>query len=590
MIAKDVRDQSSRESRGTVDRDEFAELESLFERARACAPSEQVLAQLLRGVPQRRARRGRLWKAAGVVLATAAAATVAIVTLLPPSQPRAFGLSQVAEAMRKAPIILARSDRGYEVWRSPGHFWAIKHDDLSGVRFLDADRLEAWTYTARRNCIIVSTCGPAHMLLQHQPAQTLDQLIRELEEVEVSLENRWDRTDLESNDGPRIKLTAKRKDQYLEKIVIDGRTGLILHTQSTYERTNYSYPETRPRDIYELGVPPSTRVVDGRASPQLLDLRDEVLAAMRQGFGAYRMIYIETVGGLGAHHVVSDGRRHRCDTIVLSDPSWKLEDLPELARRYWHYDPSTTPPKSVLLFDGDVETRMSLDDDGRPAHRFVCGALPAISWTRTLEHLTWGLRQGFGFFGDWTDRQDEFVGPDGLGRLGCRTRGQANNVSRPWLSERWYDPQHGYALALHRRRGFPEAPWQLDSNWQEQYINDNTSCTLRTPPDAPARGGESEVLEWAELRPGQWYPRLTRSRTLIQTEDGRWVAPQPQRKVRYLTAGEIVELERSEEEAKRRAKPNYRYILAEPLDQVDESWFTIPAEWLKVPASRFSDM
>jgi hypothetical protein len=308
---------------------------------------------------------------------------------------------------------------------------------------------------------------------------------------------------------------------------------------------------------------------------------------MHSGFGAYRMIYIWTLGGLGVHHVISDGRQCRCDTILLSDPSWALADLPELARRYWDYDPSATPPKSVLLFDGEVETRMSFDEEGRPTSRFVCGALPSVSWTHTLEHLAWGLRQGFGFFGDWTDRQDQFVGPDSLGRLGCRTLGQANNISRPWRYERWYDPQHGLALGLLRSQEFPTATWQLDANWQEKYVNDNTSCTLRSPVDAPTESHEHEVLEWAELRPGQWYPRLVRMHTLIQTPDGRWVARQPEAVVRYLVGGETVEYEKTEQEARERAEPKYRYILAEPLDDVDESWFELPPEWLEVPATGF---
>ena len=583
----DPSDERHRDPVRAAEDDELAELEPLFEKARAHRPSEGTLAHLLRAVPRHTVAHRRLWKTAGALLATAAIVLIAVVTLIPPSQPRALALSQVAEAMRKAPIILGRCDRGYEVWRSPGQFYAIKHADLSEIKFLDAAKQESWTYAGGRNCIVVCTCESQHVLLDYQPAQTLEDLIQEIEAVGGSVDERWSRKDLETEDGPRIELTRKDDDPWSRKIVIDGRSGLIVRTESVQERISYSYPETGPRDIYDLGLPRDTRVVDGRASAELLDLRERVLAAMRRGFGAYRMIYIDTVGGLGLHHVVSDGRRCRCDNILLSQPTWALADLPEMARRYWDYDPSATAPKSVLLFDGEVETRMSFDEEGRPTRRSVCGAWGAASWTRTLEHLTWALRQGFGFFGDWGDRQDQFVGSDPLGRICYRSLGQANNISRPWLYERWYDPQHGYGLGLLRSQKFPEAPWQLDPSWQDEYVNDQTTCTLRTPVNAPAESHEWEVLEWAELRPGQWYPRLTQLRTLVQTQDGRWVARQPQTKVRYLLGGEILEYEKTEEEAKERVEPKYRYIQAEPLDEVNESWFELPEDWLEVPVTGF---
>ena len=126
----DPSDERHRDPVRAAEDDELAELEPLFEKARAHRPSEGTLAHLLRAVPRHTVAHRRLWKTAGALLATAAIVLIAVVTLIPPSQPRALALSQVAEAMRKAPIILGRCDRGYEVWRSPGQFYAIKHADL----------------------------------------------------------------------------------------------------------------------------------------------------------------------------------------------------------------------------------------------------------------------------------------------------------------------------------------------------------------------------------------------------------------------------------------------------------------------------
>lgn len=173
---------------------------------------------------------------------------------------------------------------------------------------------------------------------------------------------------------------------------------------------------------------------------------------------------------------------------------------------------------------------------------------------------------GEGFFGEWGDQQIDALGPNDKGWVGYRVRGQANNYQRPYLDEHWYDPQHGYAPCQMWNSDDPQADWQLKSDWQEVYSRGglNSEC----PADAPARRSESEVLEWAELRPGQWYPAVKRARRLERASDGTWQPRQEPNRPDFHAV-------------------TYQVLVATPLDQVDDAWFEVPAEWLAVPAKPF---
>jgi hypothetical protein len=167
---------------------------------------------------------------------------------------------------------------------------------------------------------------------------------------------------------------------------------------------------------------------------------------------------------------------------------------------------------------------------------------------------TWGRHEGF--FSNWPDHQDEYLGPNEHGWVGIRTRGQANNVERPYLRETWFDPNHGYAWVARRSLTFPEAEWQLKPNWQAEYHE------LFPPADAPVQGSVTLEVEWADLREGQWYPALRTTRHVERGPDGEW-------------------RERREADTDGFRPVTRRYILAEPLEGVDERWFEIPVDWLE---------
>jgi hypothetical protein len=578
MAARDLQDKPSD--------DDFAgpELDALFERARAYPPSPNQLTHMLRGIPPTESRwRGRLWRITAGVAASAALIAGVTLLLAPPGQSRAFALSQVADTLRAAPVVKQTWDKGAVTWEARGHLLARRNADGTRCTYWDIINERYSTYDAERGCIMISTVERWAPPTGFTGARNLDELAAEAATWGQSPDERWERHDTVIDGRPHVELQAKR-EQYFSTILIDPQLGRVVSAVCHEGRVRYDYPEAPPLSIYDLGVPGDVPVVDGTASPELLALREQVVAAMARGFGAYRMVSVYSgAEGMNQVRLITDGRRRRIDVLPNEDRgAWTVDDLREAAPRYLLVDPQD---KSNLLqiFDGSFETFLYRDAEGYPKSRQVTPTFWEHTWMEALEDACWLRKEGF--FHPWGDRQDELIGPDERGWLGIRIRGQANNCERPWLMERWFDPQHGYVIAGGRSLNFPDAPWQLKHNWQEEYLQ-YSSSVVRPLLDAPAQGGESEVLEWAQLRENRWYPKLSMIRQIKQSADGKWPNDdQPFSEGQVLGAGQV-----SHEPARfagGTSAVRYHYILAEPLEHVEDAWFEIPPEWLAVPAKEW---
>ncbi|MCH8807257.1 MAG: hypothetical protein IH986_14395 [Planctomycetes bacterium] len=537
-----------------------SDLDALFETARRHPAGPERFAELLRAVPSPLRRRPRLWQTAGALLATAAVIGTVLLVLAPPDPPRAFALSRVAAAMRAAQVVRQETDRGV-FWESRGRFVARKNADGTRVSYMDMERQRYTSFDAERGCIMISSCEQITLPQGLRGPYTLDELITQAESWGRSFDEHWIRRDFVSDGQQRIELVAKQTEAagvfQISKVLIDATTGRILRTESEDSSCEYSYPDTPPQDIYDLGVPRDAPVVDGTASKELFALRDKVLSAMRPGFGAYRMVSLSNVGGSGMRRVITDGRRYRVESAFYQPtPDWTVEEMRRLAKEHIASHPLTTGPRIVAIFDGESETAIHFDADNRPQYRSLRPRGFESGSTQLLDLQTWGRSVESGFFHIWPDHQAEFIGPNEIGLVGMRIRGQANNVKRPYLFEWWFDPNHGYARAGGRSFHYPDAPWQLKKNWQTGYHNPFP------PADAPAEGAISEMLEWAELRKGQWYPRLRVARSVVLGADGLWREREEPNRVGFRAVAR-------------------RYILAEPLEHVDDVWFRIPDEWIK---------
>jgi hypothetical protein len=538
--------------------DDASELDALFAKARAHPPASDQLADMLRGVGGPSGGRRRLWATGGALVSCAAAIAAAILLFFSPAQPRAFAWSQVVQALREAPVVKCVHADGTTMWERLGHFYAYRSGDDHRMEFYDYDQMRAWTYEVGRGCIMISACEQWPAVYPRTGRHTLDDLIRETEGWGHAFEDRWELSETEA-DGRRlfvVKAKGGGPYRFHQSIYVDVQTRRVVSAESREGRIEYSYPQTGPMDIYDLGVPRDARVVDGSPPPELMELRAKVLAAQQRGFGAYRMAVVTTVGGTYSWRVISDGQRYRLDGVEFDySRDWTVDQLRALAKEYNTFDPLDAV-MSVII-DEESETLVWTDEDRQIMHRQVTPRAEGDYWSRTLEGQSWHSRGVF--FGVWMDQQDEFDGPSERGWLCYRVLGQANNVSRPYLSEWWYDPDHGYLPCAGRGLNFPEADWQIEQDWKAGYHE------VWPPVDAPPQGGEGEVLEWGELRPGQWYPAVSCGKSVIQQDDGEWVSHQRTDILNYRPV-------------------HYTVISAEPLDAVDPTWFEIPESWLALPA------
>jgi hypothetical protein len=496
--------------------------------------------------------------------------------------------------MQDLPIIQLTYSDGMTTWEKRGSYIAGTRDRGRYAWVWDLQNLLHTTYDAERGCIMICNMETPDFMKEGTPISTLDSIVEGLKTRGERLEEVWDVSEITSAGRLLIELRNKQSTKGYpgtKIILIDPVSRKVVSWTNWGPQTGWadvridvSYPQTAPSSIYELGVPADTRVIDGRASPELLALRAQVLAARERGFGPYHMVLISTGAAKSITRVISDGKRHRVDFIPLAQPgNHTREELAGLTQTYIRTDPSDNR-YVYAVFDGNQETQLYRDDHGMPSSRALTRPGYFSRFMHLLDYHAWQRSQDSGFLMNARDHLDDLIGPDEHGCLGHRTRLQAEGISRPSIEEWWYDPAHGYRLSARRRFSFPQAEWQMKPNWQDEYIRwdaDKTHYARRPLPDAPAAGWEIAVVEWGLLRDGEWYPALLRQRSLIQNANGGWEerSDAAANDEPYIMAGEIIY-----DKKWTNTPVTYTRILAEPLDHVEDAWFELPEEWLSVPA------
>lgn len=496
----------------------------------------------------------------GALASCAAVVLVGVLLFTLPDQPRAFAVSDVTEAMRRASVVQKTYPDGTVTWEGQGHFFARVTGDGNRAEYLNFVSGLATSYKRTRDCVLIYGCEYLPLFPSRAGEQTLRELLDMFEAAGQSPQRDWVQRE-RTIDGRRvIELTRKGPMAAAGAYVIDAQTERVLWTEGDAGRVEFSYPDCGPRDIYDLGVPRGVRVIDGSPSPQLLDLRRSVRAARLKGFGAYRMVLVSSVGGTGIHRIVTEGKRYRQEIDPFDTcPELTLAELRTVAKLYGSFG-MRRGATGTIIFDGHKETKVWFDEAGQPAGGIVTSGAAGSGWMHMLDTISYGGSQGF--FRLW-ERQDRFLGPDASGWLGYQAIGQANDCSRPWLAEAWFDPTHNYACCKRAYMTFPVADWQLDPDWQAEYVRERSPCDTQASAGAPATRAESEVLEWAELRPGQWYPAVVRMQSLVQAEDGLWQLRQRPNIANY-------------------SPETYQVVIAEPLDEIDPQWFKISEDWVAI--------
>lgn len=540
------------------------DLDRLFQLARAHPPREEEWATMLRAAePRARGRIPRWSWLTGV----AAAVISGLVLLGWPKTPTASAFASIAKATAEAGVVKQIIQNGpiweqhCELWAARGRFSGRVVNQGELIEYRDMRTSEMATYMRSRNAVIRSSYDPGDAERAYYGTQTVDDVVNWLESLGHDPAG-WTRRTLERDGRSLVEYANGSIPQsYYCRFVADAATSRLVEIENSSGVTRFEYPDTEPRDVFDLGAPRDARVIDGRAPEPLLRLRDRVMAQAANGFGAYRAAVVQTGAPAVLHQVVTDGVRVRTHSYLLDNLSTADEVL--LAAREF----LSSPPRSRLMnrasvFDGEMNMQVDFDREGQPRLRFVRARALATYWANTLEGQA-GI-YACAFFSNWGDSQLDYFDSDPRGWVGFRKRGQANEVSRPYSWEKWYDPHHGYREAMSITTNYPTADWQLDQNWTGRY---DPGRALITPPDSPAERSEMEVVQWAELRPGLWYPRLRTWRSLTQRNDGTWA----------LREWPNCETCRA---------VTHVAIVAEPLDSVDPAEFAIPPAWLEIPISQ----
>ena len=540
----------------SADRRAYGKLRALFERARGTPISPQRARAVMSAVAQAQAgppgesRRGhrRRWLA---LAGAAVAVSVAVVVSVWPQPSQAYSWEMTLNALDGVRFIKMIGEDGRAAYydRSRSVMWATPDGRIGRW---DLVSHEYTNYEPRKGAVIISQAAAPTGARGFIPVSSLEELRAQAAEWGDRFPERWTERTARIEGHDCIVLEARSPDQYIRKIEINARSGLIL-SRSTLEGTQrFEYPSSVPRDIYALGAPRDVKVLDWRASPEILHLREAVNRVRNESYGAYRAFVLESGDDVTVRRVICDGTRLRVDAEKLperADP----KRLAALAAEY-AAGRKMTPYHSAIA-DEKFAYSISIDPDGEVLHRKRLPAAVDMINHRRLETLTY---RG-DLFSAWHDTKMEYLPPDEQGRVGCRWLGQANEASRPYMREVRFDPARGHAEASGGSYNFPNAIWQLDRNWKEVYRWPQS--VVMPHPDDPPRGWKGEVLEWARLPNGRWYPSLQVSRQLRRSSDGSW-------------------------EQDPNNPPSYRYILAEPLDTVPDHWFVVPEDWLESDQAR----
>jgi hypothetical protein len=581
------------ESQSPAAPDADPELDGLFAQARNHLPADETLLRVLRAVPSsRRGAAHRLLKPLAAALSAAAVIVAAVLIYLPPGQHRAFALADVAREMRNVPALKATSADGTIQYSGHGRFAEVREGGRR-VWFWDEPARVRATYDADRGTVILSSADPWPPLGDGGVAYlTLDRLVQEAEAMGRSLEDDWIRADTTEGDRKLVILTAKSQPRRarFSSCGIDAATGRFAWVDYAGERTTYAYPSEAPCDIYALGVPREVPVVDWRAGPELAELRNTFVAgeeAMDRQYVPYRMVEVDTTFGTDEVTVtITDGRRYRAAQFpVASQDHWTPGELAALASTYAKAGASMTAEHTTVC-DGEKETVLYPATKDQAARRWTERHVED-SRLHPLNWLTWRRATGV-FFGPFSDQRFERLEPNEHGWLGFRSFEQPDSFSLPRAEDVWVDPAHGFLPCRFVGTVDPSADWVVQPNWQDKYVRDlarRKSPILHPLPDARPERTVTEIVAWGEVRPGQWYPQVIRTTTLIRADDGTWQeGTQDQFETGYIAWGEIQRHEQPQDTRRFGSSSTYRYVLVEPIDQVDETWFQVPPEWSNVPA------
>lgn len=326
---------------------------------------------------------------------------------------------------------------------------------------------------------------------------------------------------------------------------------------SDYVET-YDYPDIGPKDIYDLGVPQSARVLDYSPTPELL----KVLEAYQSHQDAAPVRYIailrysrakapsESYHVQGMEVFYSSGVLQRSDGCAIR-PTPEQEFIAECGdsfdslMQWWTCRASSEVEIShefIWLYDEKYRYRLSRSGSGgawSTVHEspfttrsdmpsFVLGTqsvnrdiLAELGWPSDL--FRGALRRTrTSVVEDDHSKQNGLICVEMLHDGGFNTR---NEVILPEKYLFYLNPERDYICQRYEIHRGLYAPWNSNPNWLDGIDPETLEKWKQIRGHGVSRGSVyhvavTEILEYAQTNGGQWYPRKILERSISTKADG----------------------------------------------------------------------
>ncbi len=318
-------------------------------------------------------------------------------------------------------------------------------------------------------------------------------------------------------------------------LYIDPQSKLLLGYGATAKDANgvvvsraectCDYPQTGPRDIYDLGVPRDARIVDKTPTPDFSKVWEEYKRRRAEAVEEYAAIIVNAnddgiVGWLDVDYKSGSNSRHESHYVFLQD-----EPRSQLWPQYREQLGNTF--ESMLAwtrqrYEDPRSGRLQIElNSGKNSYTIVRSENG--TWGELAKHATNG--SGASFLGscawppivlptariieDDYSRQNELICVEEL------NQGEVVGSYPPVLPRRvlhYLDPAHDYLCYRLVTEQRPDAVWQENKNWLAGVDLDKVP------------GGSIEMQEITavvQAKNGHWYPRTIVTRWIGLAKNGK---------------------------------------------------------------------
>lgn len=276
----------------------------------------------------------------------------------------------------------------------------------------------------------------------------------------------------------------------------------------------YSYPQTGPLDIYDLGVPKDAQIISNLPEEDYQAIWDKYRQSREKATKEYIAVITHSNQRLGDIVTVTmidvdfkSNKNHRLERhfvfntgedIEKSWPKYKeqLGDTFESLMAWTQNHYGQTGTISIYLYDGEYNISTSRDGDSwekiRKSYSPNFESIPSIR----LEDIAWPIIGKTGrIIEDDYARENNFICIERLQR-GSIYRG---NVNLPGRFLYYLDPQKDYICRRKVTEWRPDAEWQENKNWLEgvniEKVRDGSIIV-------------KDIIELTQAENGLWYPKV----------------------------------------------------------------------------------